>query len=149
MSVPRWWRRDGLQLCAAPPLPVPPAVGEQAGGGALVRAAESPSYEGPCLIDFRPLAQGAQRCALLSPCPGTPSAADRDTRCHRLVACPGGDMDDTGHIRHDQGRGAAIVLGHGTLAWTPCDEVPDVLQMRCSTSYAVLTVSVWRGAYRS
>ena len=111
----RRWRRlpslryDGRQRCGEPlrpALPAPPAVGEQAGGLALVRAAGAPP--GAFLIDFRPLARGEQRRARLSPCTGTPSAAESDTRCHRLAARPGGDMDDTGHVRHDQAQGFAI-----------------------------------------
>jgi hypothetical protein len=73
-----------------------------------------PLLRGVFLI-FRPRARGEQRRARLSPCTGTPSAADRDTRCHLSVACPGCDMDDTGHVRQDKGMGFAIVLGHGTL----------------------------------
>jgi hypothetical protein len=53
---PRRWRRlpslgyDRRQRCRAsrrPALPAPPAVGEQAGGGALVRAAGDPSWSLP------------------------------------------------------------------------------------------------------
>src|SRR5262245_11175324 len=66
----------------------------------------------------RPLAQVAQRRALLSPWTprtGTTSAAERNTRCHSLVARLGCDMGHPGHVRHDKSNGFAIVLGHGTL----------------------------------
>ena len=111
----RRWRRlpslryDGRQRCGEPlrpALPAPPAGGEPAGGCALVRAAGAPP--GAFLIDFHPRARGAQRRARLSPRTGTPSGADSDTRCHRSVARPGCDMDDTDHVRHDKAQGFAI-----------------------------------------